>query len=109
MEFWEIILNGLEPVMFWALLFVAYFGLIVNVAFDIAKRKPESRTSPKTFEWNYFWLDNWRRLMSSIIVIPAGVVLFTYLTGEELNIGNAFMIGFGVDKLIEILKHKKVL
>ena len=104
----EILLNGLTPDQFWAFIIIAYFGLVVNVAVDVAKRKPESRTSPKDFEWEHFFQDNWRRLLVSILFVPAGILLFTYITGTELNLGNAFMIGFAVDKLVEVLKHKKI-
>lgn len=104
----DIILGGMEFNYFMAMLLFALVGTVVNVVLDVQKRDKPSKYSPEKFSISYWFKDNWRRLVATIILIPVVMLASVEFMGVELTKGVAFGIGFGADKLIEIAKHKKL-
>lgn len=85
---------------------IAYIGLIVNIFLNIIQRKPDSPDSPYDFSWAYWFADSWRRILTSIILIPFVVIFGKFITGSEMNIYLAFLCGFSSDYLAIILKRQ---
>jgi hypothetical protein len=109
-ELVNFILGNATPTMIMAYVICAYVGLIVNAVIDILQRKPESPNSPHQFDWAYWWADNKRRLLLSIILIPFIVILGnsagSLLELSSMNITTAFLIGWSGDGISVLLKKK---
>lgn len=101
-----VILDGVSISYYIAMLFFAYLGMIVNILSDITRRNPESANSPKKFKLDYWWSDNKIRILVSIFMVIVAVLLCNSLVGIELNKMNSFIIGFGSDHILEIIKRK---
>ena len=108
-EFFEIILNGLEPVMFLALLFYAYLGLLTHIIVDIMYRKPLSEPSPVEFDIHYWWKDNKRRILSSIILVIIAVLTSSAFSNNPISMEVAFLLGLSGDIASLILKKKNII
>ena len=106
MKFLDLLLGGIEPMMFLVFIIYAYLGLVLSIVVDVIKRKPESPKSPVKFSLKYLWTDNKERIIVSVILIPVLVVIFSFFTGKEINLANAFLIGWAGDEISNILKRK---
>lgn len=105
-HFIELLLNGMEPVMFLVFLVYAYMGFAFNLGIDILSRDPKSPTSPVRFSASYWWQDNKKRVIISIVLMPILVIVGKLLTGMDMNILNAFLLGWSGDALSNLLKKK---
>ena len=109
MEFTEIMLGGLTWKLFFVYWGYALMGFGINLIVDVLHRKPESPNSFYKFDLAYWWVDNWRRLIISFILLPFAVVFGECITGSIMNVYIAFMLGYGSDTLLVILKKKNVI
>ena len=109
MEFTEIMLGGLTWKLFFVYWGYALMGFGINLIVDVLHRKPDSPNSPKKFDWAYWWVDNWRRLLIVFIILPFAVIFGKYLTGMTMSIYVAFMIGWGADTIADTLKKKGII
>lgn len=105
-EFLNLILNNIEPITFLAYLLYAFVGFILNLLFDILRRKPESKKSPYEWDWSYWWVDNWRRIVWTVTLLPFAIVFSKFISGTDMNIYLAFMTGWGADTITNILKRR---
>lgn len=104
----DIILGGITPQYFAAMLLFAIMGVAVNIISDVSRRDKPSEHSPQEFSLKYWWGDNWRRVVATVILLPVALLTSAEMIGLELTKFNAFVIGFGADHLIEIAKRKKM-
>lgn len=105
-KFVDVFLAGMHPIEFLAMSVWALIGMVVNILIDFIKRKRPSTDSPAKFSGSYWWKDNWRRLLTGLILIPVVIIGFNQFFGMEVSQVNAFFVGFGSDYLIEIAKRK---
>lgn len=99
---------------FLANLIWAYVGALVMVLLITTKRDPASAASPIHFSWSFFWSDNAKKIMATVILILAAVrfsnELFpTALAGSKLSTLLYFVIGLGCDRLSQFFKDKNYL
>jgi len=104
-----IILGTIDSASFSLFYAWGIIGLVINLLLDIAKRKPGSINSPREFKLRYYWKDNWFRLLSSNMLLPISLLLYSSIMGEELNYFNAFLMGYFSDSIVEFLKRKNFL
>lgn len=102
----DYILGDMMPKEFVVLLGFAYVGVVVNSLIVIFKRNTKSRRSPVKFSSGFWWKDNWKRILGSLLLIP--VVILIGEEGMGLDIGNftAFCIGGGIDAVIDIIRKR---
>lgn len=100
------LLGNLSVVSFQVYLIYAYFGVILNVISDIIRRKPDSSSSPKKFTFQYWWEDNWRRLLISIVLVPIAVLVAEEFMDSPLTKLEALGIGLAAEHLLELIKRK---
>ena len=100
------LIGGVEFNYFLAMLIFALMGMFVNIISDLTKRKKSSPNSPYEFSFSYWFKDNKIRLAINIPLIPIALLLCNELIGVELTKLSSFMIGFGSDHILELLKRK---
>lgn len=105
-EFISLLFNGLSMIQLIVFMIYGFGGLLLNVIFDICKRDPMSPNSPIKMNIRYWWKDNWRRLIVSIVLLPLAIILFNQIMGSEINQMNAFFAGFSADAIAEIIKRR---
>lgn len=106
-EFW----GALNPELLAAAFVMSLIGIALSALLFTTKRDPLSERTPTEFSWHFFWNDNVKRIIKSILT--ATLVLFITirfsqeLMGQKLTMFYAFGVGFGLDKIIEKLRKKK--
>jgi hypothetical protein len=105
-EFLKIVLGTDDGVTFFALFFFALLGALLSVLLQSTQRDPKSNLSPVHFSWLFFLRDNAKRFITGMILIYVFLRFTTDLTGLTLTNFIALVIGFGNDKLAQILKDK---
>ena len=108
-EFIELVLNGMAPMLFLVFVLYAYAGFVLNLGLDILSRKPASPDSPQKFDIAYWWRDNRYRVIVSLVLMPILVVFGKMITGTEMNLMNAFLLGWTGDAITNLLKRKGVI
>lgn len=102
MEILEKLLGGMSAVDLIVFTVWGFIGMSIQMIADISKRKDKK----SKVSWKY-WLDaNGSRLGIQVLVIPIAMVMFTFLFEKQLNIMNAFSVGFSIDFVIDLLKKK---
>lgn len=84
----------------------AFIGVFVSLMLHATKRDVNSTNTPVKFSFWFLLKDNWKRLLTGILMVLVCIRFLKELTGLELNMFYAFAIGFCNDKIIQILKVK---
>jgi hypothetical protein len=99
---------------FITMMIFALVGATINLLTNVSKRDKLSASTPMDFSLKFMLLDNWKRMVSSLLLIylfirfmplliPSGV--YETIDGDvEFII--AIAIGYSFDKLSELLKDK---
>lgn len=95
-------------------LFWAYIGAFVMILLITNKRDPLSKESPVHFSWSFFFSDNVKKIVATIILIFVAIrfgdqFLAPYLpAGTTLNSFIYFLVGFGCDRLSQLFKDRNI-
>lgn len=100
------LLGAIDPGTFLACLFFAGLGVIFVLLLGTGLRDPQSAASPEPWSWKYLRTDNFKRIMASSIAVIITIRFMTELTGWELNVWKAFLVGTGWDGILLFLKQK---
>ena len=95
--------------LFMSCLIFAYIGMVVRVLIDIHGRNPSQAGRPVKFDWKFFFSDNATRLLVNVIIVALAVRFIPdpNFLGKTLTPFSAFMVGFGSDYLVKLLKSKE--
>ena len=104
----EIILGEMSFNYFLVMLLFAILGAILNMTSDNLRRRKGSKHSPDDWSLKYWWADNQRKIIATVVLIPVAILTCNGMFGIEITKSIAFGIGFGSDHLIEIAKRKEL-
>jgi len=110
-EFVELLIGKVSVIMFAALYFFALLGVVINILYHANTRDQNSPGTPVKFSVKFLLWDNWKRLILVLLLIYVSIrflgTMFTIdVSGNnELYLFSAVVIGFGWDKLGEIIKN----
>lgn len=104
--FIQTLLGGQPAEAFFALAFFALLGAALSMLLQTTGRDVFSQATPKVFSWQFFLSDNWKRIIAGIILIYISLRFAPELFGLSITNFLALVIGFGNDKLAQILKDK---
>ncbi len=105
-EFISTLLGGQTAGAFAALLFFALLGALISLLFHTTKRDPVSSSTPIRFSWIFFIQDNWKRALTSFLLIYVFLRFTPELIGVQLNEFWAIAIGLCNDQLAQVIKNK---
>lgn len=91
---------------FFALLFFALFAATLSLLLQATNRDVRSEATPHHFDWQFLVADNWKRCVTTLMLIYVFLRFLPELTGIELNEFYALIVGFTNDKLAQYLKDK---
>lgn len=106
-EFFNIILEGIQPVYFWVYYFMSFLGMITYLIIDLWNRNIESERSPVRFDWKFWIKDNYLRVILTMFLSPIVIILFQELIGIGITMIGAFTVGLSMDVVISQIKKLK--
>jgi len=104
--FSQLFLGRYDLTTFFGFLFFALVGVLISLLVQSNKRDQNTTDSPVKFKWWFLFKDNWKRIISSILLIYVTIRFFKELTNLDLNMFLSLCIGLGWDKLSEFIKSK---
>lgn len=102
----EYLLGGIDPGFFMACVIYAGLGILLILLMGTTLRSTTSSNSPSEFSWKYLWNDNTKRILASALATLMTLRFMTELTGWELSMWKAFVIGTGWDGISLFIKQK---
>jgi hypothetical protein len=105
-QFITALLGSIPLPVFVGLLFFALFGAVLSLLLQTTSRDVKSEASPVHFSWSFFFLDNWKRIVTTLMLIYVALRFAPDLMGIEISNFWALIIGFGNDKIAQFLKDK---
>lgn len=104
--FWKNVLGPTDPALFAACVFFAVIGIVFVLLLGTRLRDKGSPYSPEAFSWSYLISDNMRRIYASVIAVLITLRFMTELTGWELSVWKAFIVGTAWDSILLFVKQK---
>jgi hypothetical protein len=102
----QLLLGSYDLTTFFGFLFFALVGVLISLLWQANTRDQNTTDSPVKFKWWFLLKDNWKRIISSILLIYVTIRFFKELTHLDLNMFLSLCIGLGWDKLSEFIKSK---
>jgi hypothetical protein len=105
-EFLDTLLGGQTAAHFFGLLFFAFFGALLSLLLQTTVRDIKSPESPIHFSWGFLFFDNWKRILTGVMLILLALRFTSELFGVTITEFWAVVIGFGNDKIAQVVKDK---
>jgi hypothetical protein len=105
------LIGDLGVAKFIAAFIFAIIGVVLSLLWSTTTRNPSSDKSPEHFSWNFFWSDNTKRILRSIVstllTVFVSIRFVKDLLGIEFSMATCFLIGLFLDQVVFIIKKKK--
>ncbi|CAL1518211.1 hypothetical protein [Chitinophaga sp. MM2321] len=98
------LLGGIAVIPFVVAVFYAFVGATLNLLLRANKRDVHSTESPKQFSYRYLIRDNWKRMLTSCLLIFVCIRFSQEVLGQQLTMYFSFVIGLSVDRLSGMIK-----
>lgn len=98
-DFKEVILGNMNTGLFGASMFFAILTAIALILFRVKKRDVNSDRTPEHFSWNFFWSDNFKQQIGTLILIFLCIRVSQYYVKPEWLVYSAILIGLISDQL----------
>jgi hypothetical protein len=103
------LLGANDPHIFFHVLIWALVGAVLSLLLHVAQRNPLTPNSTIRFSWRFFLWDNFKRIITTVLLIVVVLRFMPELLGFQLSAFTAFLAGFANDKLAQMLKNKGIL
>ena len=103
-DFLTSLLGDLSAGNWMAYLFFATLGVLVASWTDIKARNKTSLSTPKKFSFSFFFQDNFKKFVVTIILIYINFRFWEQITATELSEYSAFLAGLTSDSISNLTK-----
>jgi hypothetical protein len=86
--------------------FFATLGIALSLLWHATRRNVNEKTTPVQFNFWFMLRDNWKRIISSVILVYIALRFAPEIINRDLTEFWAFCIGVGFDKISELIKTK---
>jgi hypothetical protein len=107
-EFLHLVIGTDNWPMYFAEWFFAILGITLSLLIGVATRKPLSETSPVHFSFSFFWSDNMRRILVTVLSVFVTLRFANDIIGVDISLWGSLGIGLSHDLLVGLLKKKNV-
>jgi len=83
----------------------AIVGLIISLGIGVNRRNKGSYATPLAFSWQFFLKDNALRMLTSVLILFAGIIFYQDMNGESINSFKALTFGLCFDQIIAVFKN----
>ena len=94
-----------DPLLFSTYVFWACVGVLLSLLFN-ANRRTVSNKTQVAFCWKFLWINNYKRILISFILVLVTIRFSTQLIGLKQSAFSSFIVGFCSDRLGKILQLK---
>jgi hypothetical protein len=108
-EYLTLIFGGASPAYIAAAWTFAVLGVLLSLRLHIISRDVPSARTPIRWSWRFFFLDNTKRLLTTLALIFIALRFCQDLIGIQLTMWFSFVIGLGLDKIAQFLKNQNIL
>jgi hypothetical protein len=98
-EFNQILLGTANGAQFFAWMFFAVITALALILFRVRKRDPASPRTPENFSWKFYWADNIKQNIGTIILIFLSLRVAQYKIAGEWMVPTSIIIGLISDQL----------
>jgi hypothetical protein len=105
-EFITALLGGQEPSHFLVNFVFALIGVALTLLLSTTFRDIDSKRTPQAFCWKFFVRDNWKRVVSGLLLTLLALRFTQEIFGIEVTHFFAVVIGCIHDQLALIVKNK---
>src|ERR1035437_5488196 len=84
----------------------ALIGVFISLMLHASKRDVNSTATPVQFSFSFLLKDNYKRILTGIVMVLICLRFLKELTGLDLNMFYALAIGICNDKIVQIIKLK---
>jgi hypothetical protein len=103
------LLGGLNPDQFAACVFFALVGVVISLLIHATNRDKNAPRTPVKFSFSFLLADNWQRILLNLLMILVTLRFCKEITGYDINMFVALVIGLAYDKLGELLRNKCII
>lgn len=98
-EFNQILLGTANAAQFFAWMFFAVITALALILFRVRKRDPASPRTPENFSWKFYWEDNIKQNIGTIILIFLSIRMAQYKIAVQWMVPLSVVIGLISDQL----------
>jgi hypothetical protein len=105
------LIGDLGVAKFAAAFIFAIIGVVLSLLWSTTVRNPSSDKSPQHFSWKFYWFDNARRILKSVVstllTVFVSIRFVNELLGVEFSMATCFLIGLFLDRVVVFIKKKQ--
>ena len=99
-EFLEIIFGQLSAAYVAGMMVWAGIGFVIYNFLEVNERDVLGEKTPKKFKWGFYLIDNWKRIIGTILLVFVQFRFFEQLSGgQELTPYVALVMGMSSDAI----------
>jgi hypothetical protein len=104
-KLWLMLFGGYD---IWELIGYSIFfvlGMFLYSYLEVENRDKLSKNTPTKFSWKFWYKDNVKRYMASVLMVYVLFRFFIEMTGQELSEFTAMLMGFTGDGVVGMKKR----
>lgn len=105
-EFIKIIFGNLTTVQLFANVWFFLIGYIIYGLTEATGRNVQSPATPVEWSWKFWFLDNWRRYLTTILCTYILFRFYTEISGHPLSYVDSVSIGLIGDGIAATMKNR---
>lgn len=105
-EIFKIIFGEFTQVQLIGYLWFFLIGYIIYGLTEATGRKPESPATPEKWSWKFWFLDNWRRYLTTIMCTYVLFRFYTEVSGHPFGYFDAVALGLIGDGIAATMKER---
>lgn len=99
----EMLLNGMDPSIFIAVMLIALFGMFIKFMIEVSKAIKSDKDTPNHFTWKHFFSPSAIiRWIVNLLLLPFAITHAEQLFGQHIDVMLALYIGLGIDGITTI-------
>lgn len=104
-EFFKIIIGGYSAAQLFGFIWFFAIGWLITTLDDVTGRDVESSRTPRRWSWHFWFLDNWRRYIVTVLSTYVMFRFYNELTGHPLTEFECLMLGMVCDNIGRFAKR----
>lgn len=105
-EFFKIVFGDFTWIQLFGYLWFFIIGYLIYGLTEVGGRDVNSPNTPKKFSWKFWFYDNWRRYLTTILCTYVFFRFYTEISGHPFGNIDAVMLGLIGDGVAAKMKEK---
>ncbi len=105
-EFIDIITGNYNLAILLGFAWFFFIGYIINALIEVSGRDKESKHTPKYWNWKFWFHDNWKRYLLTILVTYIFFIFYNEISGHPFGNVDALTLGLLGDAAAAKIKSR---